>query len=163
MSSRIPHLNPELDRRLRVTGRYGFRGFLRTTGCFALAVFVLSAADAQRVSQTGSASQQHINPMDAPPVFDPAMNMQARRIRVLNVERQKALVSDTENLLKLTMQLNAEVAKDRSSTLNPEQVRMLAKIEKLAKSVREKMSDPVQRNLLEDTFPPSMGPPLPVR
>ena len=66
--------------------------------------------------------------------------MQMRRIRALNIERQKALVSDTDELLKLTMQLNAEVARDRSSSLSPEQVRMVAKIEKLAKQLRSRIS-----------------------
>src|SRR6185312_5236560 len=96
--------------------------------------------------------------MDAPPVVDGTLNMPMRRIKALNIERQKALVSDTDDLLKLTKQLNEEVARDRSITLTPEQVRMLAKIEKLAKSVREKMSDPVQRNIFENSFPPSSFP-----
>lgn len=167
MSPRTPHPNPELDRRPRVIGRCGFPGLLRIAGCLAVAVLALSTAAAQRAPQTGSGIQQHTAPMDEPPVVDPAVNMQTHRIRMLNVERQKALVSDADNLLKLTMQLNAEVAEEHSSSLTPEQVRMLAKIEKLAKSVREKMSEPVQRNLFENTFPPpmgpSMGPPLPLR
>jgi len=164
MSPRIPHPNLELDSRPRAIGRCGFRGLLRIAVCLALAVFALSTANAQaRPPQMGSRSGQHVSSMDDPPIVDAAVNMQRRRMRQLNVERQKALVSDTDNLLKLTTQLNAEVAKDRSSSLTPEQVRMLAKIEKLAKSVREKMSDPVQRNLFEETFPPPMGPPLPLR
>ena len=164
MSPRIPHPNPELDRRACVIGHCGSQGLSRIAACLALAVLGVSTADAQtRVPQIGSRSDQHISSMDAPPGVDGTVNMQTRRIRELNIERQKALVSDTDDLLKLTKQLNAEVARDRSSSLTPEQVRMLAKIEKLAKSVREKMSDPVQRNIFENSFPAPLGPPIPLR
>ncbi len=164
MSPRIPHPNPKLHRGPCVIGHCGFRGLLRIVACLALVVLALSSADAQTgAAPIGGRSEQHIPSMDVPPVVDGTLNMQMRRIRALNIERQKALVSDTDELLKLTMQLNAEVARDRSSSLSPEQVRMVAKIEKLAKSVREKMSDPVQRNIFENSFPPSMGPPVPFR
>jgi len=137
---------------------------LKIAACLALAVLALPTADAQtRSAQIGDRSEPHISSLDAPPVGDGTLNMQTRRIKALNIERQKALVSDTDDLLKLTKQLNEEVARDRSTSLTPEQVRMLAKIEKLAKSVREKMSEPVQRNLFENSFPPSMGPPVPLR
>lgn len=165
MSARIPHLNPEPGTRLRLLDHCGFSGLLRFIAFLALASLALSTADAQITTPpTGSRSQQqqHIPPMDFPPV-GPNANFEARRIRQLDVERQKALVSDTNDLLKLTKQLNAEVAKDGSSSLTLEQLRMLAKIEKLAKSVREKMSNPVQRSVFEDNFPPSMNPPVPVR
>jgi len=164
MSPRIPHPNPELDRRPCVVGHCGFRGLLKIAACLALAVLALPTAVAQtRSAQIGNRSEQNLSSMDAPPVVDGTLNMQMRRIKALNIERQKALVSDTDDLLKLTKQLNEEVARDRSTSLSPDQVRTLARIEKLAKSVREKMSDPVQRNIFENSFPPSMGPPVPLR
>lgn len=84
---------------------------------------------------------------------------QARRIQQLNVERQKEMVSDTDKLLKLIADLNADVAQSHSTTFTPDQLHMLAKIEKLAKSVREKMTNPVQGTIFEDNFPSPMGPP----
>jgi hypothetical protein len=63
-----------------------------------------------------------------------------RRIRMLNAERQKALVSDTEKLLKLARELNDDVAASDSGRMNDEQVRKVAEIGKLAKSVKDKMS-----------------------
>jgi hypothetical protein len=67
----------------------------------------------------------------------------ARRIRALNEMRQKALVSDTNKLLKLASEFEAETHKANSDSLTPEQLHKLATIEKLARSIKEKMSIPV--------------------
>ncbi len=82
-------------------------------------------------------------PMPTDPVpnsdYDP---IQAQRQRTaLNIERQKELVSDTNKLLKLAKELNYEVDAGGTGTLTPDQLRMAATIEKLARSVKEKMSD----------------------
>jgi hypothetical protein len=63
-----------------------------------------------------------------------------RRLNALNAERQKALAADTERLLKLATDLNQQIAKSNSGALTPDQLRMLAEIEKLAHSVRDKMA-----------------------
>jgi len=63
-----------------------------------------------------------------------------KRIRLLNAERQKALISDTEKLLKLAKELNDEVAGSDSTSLSDAQLRKVAEIGKLAHSVKEKMS-----------------------
>lgn len=63
-----------------------------------------------------------------------------KRIRMLNVERQKALISDTEKLLKLARELNNEVTRSDSTSLSDAQLRKVAEIGKLAHSVKEKMS-----------------------
>src|ERR1700687_3766872 len=65
---------------------------------------------------------------------------EARRLRALNESRQKGIVSDTNKLLKLTTELNAEIARENSGELTRAQVRKLAQIEKLARSISEKMS-----------------------
>ena len=66
-----------------------------------------------------------------------------RRLNALNNERQKQLVSDTNKLLKLARELNDAVAMNAYNTLNPDQVHKLAQIEKLARSVKEAMSEAV--------------------
>lgn len=63
-----------------------------------------------------------------------------RRVQMLNAERQKALISDTEKLLKLAKELNDEMAASDTGTMNDEQMRKVAEIGKLAKSVKDKMS-----------------------
>ena len=74
-------------------------------------------------------------------------------MRALNAERQKELVADTDRLLKLTAELETEVKKNKSTSLTPDQLRQLARIEKLARSVKDKMSNPVQTSVLDDEFP----------
>jgi len=70
-----------------------------------------------------------------------------RLLRALNADRQKSLVNDTNKLLRLVNELNAEIARTSPAALTPEQVRKLAEIEKLARNVREKMATSV-RDLL---------------
>jgi hypothetical protein len=67
-----------------------------------------------------------------------------RQLRALNADRQKALVSDTVKLLKLANELNAEVSGRNPDSLSPDQLRKLEQIEKLAHSVKEKMSTSVR-------------------
>ncbi|MGA9669351.1 MAG: hypothetical protein WBQ94_09095 [Terracidiphilus sp.] len=71
---------------------------------------------------------------------------EARRMQALNIARQKAMVSDANKLLKLTTELNEEIAHSNSDTLTSAQIRKLAQIEKLAHSVSEKMSAVVLPN-----------------
>jgi hypothetical protein len=63
-----------------------------------------------------------------------------KRMRMLNTERQKALISDTEKLLKLAKELNDEVTESDSTSMNDAEMRKVAEIGKLAHSVKEKMS-----------------------
>jgi hypothetical protein len=65
---------------------------------------------------------------------------QARRLRALNVERQKRVVADANRLLKLTTEFNAEIARATPESLSPAQVRKLAEIEKTAKDLKENMT-----------------------
>lgn len=141
-----------------------FRRFFRLAAFFGLAFFLLSTGNAQMPTpQNGNRDRQQV-PQQLPQIGIPSTMgrtgvFQERRIRQLNIERQKEIVSETNDLLKLTAQLNAEVAKNHSSSLTADQQRMVAKIEKLAKSVREKMSNPVQGSVFEDSFPPPMSQP----
>lgn len=63
----------------------------------------------------------------------------AKRLRTINAERQKAMVSDTDKLVKLATELNDDIAKSNSGQLSAAQLRKVAEIEKLAHSVRDKM------------------------
>jgi hypothetical protein len=64
---------------------------------------------------------------------------QARRIRLLNTERQKSLVADTVKLLRLANELNASMAKEDAPAATPDELRKVADIERLAHNVKEKM------------------------
>ena len=85
--------------------------------------------------QNGSHQQPGFS---AGPEMDPAFA--AKRLRALNADRQKSMVSDVDKLVKLARQLDTEVASNPSEELTPEEVRKLAQIEKLARSVKAKMA-----------------------
>lgn len=141
--------------------------FLRFLGIALAPILVLgvaAGAGAQMVPiQNNGRSPQNptqMPQMAVPGSVGPSPNFESRRIRQLNVERQKEMISDTQKLLTLTAQLNADVAKNHSATLTPDQLRTLAKIEKLAKSVKEKMSNPVQGTVFQDGFPGPISSPV---
>jgi hypothetical protein len=65
-------------------------------------------------------------------------------LKALNAERQKSMVSDTNKLLRLTKELNTEIAASNPGEFTPEQLHMMAEIEKLAHSIKEKMATSVR-------------------
>ena len=77
---------------------------------------------------------------DQESTFEPNPTLGEQRVRSLNVERHKSMVSDTEKLLKLARQLDAEIASNSSDELTPEELRKVAEIEKLAHNVKAKMA-----------------------
>jgi hypothetical protein len=76
-----------------------------------------------------------------------------KRMRVLNAERQKELVSDTQKLLQLARELNAEVSDANAAAMSDAQLRKVAEIAKLARSIKEKMTYSV------GGYPSLKGPP----
>ena len=56
-----------------------------------------------------------------------------------NAQRQKDLVRDTQKLYALASQLKADVAKSNKDTLSIDVIKKADEIEKLAKSVKDKM------------------------
>jgi len=69
---------------------------------------------------------------------------------MLNADRQKTMVRDAEKLLRLATELKAEIEKDEPTSLTLEEMHKWAEIEKLAHSVKEKMSTSVR---MTSTFP----------
>lgn len=64
---------------------------------------------------------------------------QERRLNQLNAAQHKSMVADTDKLLKLVTELNAEISSTNPSALTAEQLRKIAEIEKLAHNVKDKM------------------------
>jgi hypothetical protein len=77
-----------------------------------------------------------------------------RQLRMLNAERQKELVADTKKLLKMAQDLDAEIGSTNPDSLTPDQLRRIAEIEKLAHSVKEKMSTSVRGTTMYPLDPP---------
>lgn len=110
-------------------------------------LFLMLAAAAQTTSPW---PQRHSSQLPSDPEMDPSQqNGQysidvEKRFRALNAERQKSLVSDANKLLKLAKELEAETGGPNSEAPGPDQLRKVAEIEKLAHSVKEKMSTSVR-------------------
>lgn len=68
-------------------------------------------------------------------------HMAERMARERNVDRQKAIVADTAQLLKLAQQLNIDVSKSNKDQLSLTVVKEAGEIEKLAKTIKDKMKE----------------------
>jgi nitric oxide reductase activation protein len=82
--------------------------------------------------------------MPSPPVIGNTDSVTDGRLerdqaKARNSERQKQLEADTQKLVALANELKADVEKSNKDTLSLDVVRKADEIEKLAKSVRDKM------------------------
>jgi hypothetical protein len=148
-----------------------FTGAIRVVRPNPLALFAGGMALALALLAVGTAHAQGGPPVIHPPLAQPvnpnASGLDdrsepdpadaARRIRALNNMRQKALVSDTNKLLKLASEFEAEIHIANSDSLTQEQLHKLATIEKLARSIKEKMSIPVAEL---PSYQPGTPPPM---
>lgn len=97
-----------------------------------------------------STAAQSPNPSPSPlspphsPILDPSTgfsdtSIAERQVKMLNIERQKVIVSDTEKILALARELNSDAASGYANLSDAERMHKADEIEKLAKTVREKM------------------------
>jgi hypothetical protein len=83
-------------------------------------------------------SQQSQNPFGQ--FGDMSPEFAERQLRALNVQRQKSMESDAARLLKLAVALHEEVSEDAAGKRTAAELREVGEIQKLARSVRQKMS-----------------------
>jgi len=86
-----------------------------------------------------SAAQQNLDDPDSSGDYTDSV-MGQRRLKMLNNERQKSLLSDSDKLVKLATELNNEIARSNSGSLTLDELHKVAEIEKLAHNVRDKMT-----------------------
>ena len=126
----------------------------------ALALLALLAASIC-VTHAGSQSPQFPPGQSRRPPFDDMGDMDpvaaARRVKALNIERQKSMVSDADKLVQLARELNTEIGQTAPDSLTAVQLRKIADIERLARSVRQKMSYAAVDE------PPFQGFPIPIQ
>jgi len=96
----------------------------------------------------------------ADPQFGPRRNQspdeaqrEREQARARNKERQEKLKADTDKLLRLATELKQYVDKTNENILSIEVIKKTDEIEKLAKSVREKMKT-YEQPPSEQGFPP---------
>lgn len=88
----------------------------------------------------GDASGTRLNGPNTP--SDPTLRRMTQQMALKrNSERQQQIVADTAHLLQLAQQLNDEVSKSNKDQLSVSVVKKADEIEKLAKSIKEKMRD----------------------
>lgn len=85
-------------------------------------------------SQGTSPLGRHQIDSDAPPV-----GLAEQQARAQNSERQKRLVADTDRLLALATELKTQVDKTNKDILSVDVIKKAEEIEKLARSVKERM------------------------
>lgn len=66
-------------------------------------------------------------------------SVMARQAKARNDDRQKQLVADTNKLLQLATELKADVDKTNKDVLSVDVIKKADEIEKLAKSVKDRM------------------------
>lgn len=87
----------------------------------------------------GSTFPGHPNPLDASAPASVPPRMAAASALARENERQRKLVEDSDRLLALATQLHAEVARTDKNMLSVDVVRRAEEIEKLARSVKDRM------------------------
>ncbi|HZU10384.1 MAG TPA: hypothetical protein VFA02_10835 [Pseudacidobacterium sp.] len=98
----------------------------------------------QQIPQVPTVSRPGLPGQPASPDADTGPDPLARRIMLeqakkRNQQRQQDIVNDTNKLLQLAQQLKTEVDKSNQDQLSLSVIKKAEEIEKLAKSVKEKM------------------------
>jgi hypothetical protein len=78
-----------------------------------------------------------------------------KRMQMLNAAQHRSMVADTERLVKLVADLNAQINSSKANSLTPDQLHMVAEIEKLAHNVKDKMRMAVRSAANIDVGPPA--------
>lgn len=108
----------------------------------AVSLTLAPAIHAQQTQTTNPPEQNIPGLSPNPNQPENAMTHMAERMaRQRNTDRQKQIVADTAQLLKLAQQLNIDVSKSNKNTLSLNVVREAGEIEKLAKTIKDKMKE----------------------
>ena len=108
-------------------------------------VVLLGCAGVSGLTQYSSKSPQIpqppniLNPTGKDPGDSATNEIQHKQEKLRQDERQKRLVSDSDKLLALATQLHDEVGKTDKNILSVDVIRRADEIEKLARSVKERM------------------------
>jgi hypothetical protein len=120
----------------------------RPLACLCLAIAAALACSAQTVPTTGSPLRFDKVDLPTPINQPPDANVQMEEhdppspqpdFAAANAERKKQIADDSAKLLKLAVELNAEMAKTAKDTLSLIVIRKADEIERLAHTVKQKM------------------------
>ena len=148
-------LRPARTARLRAMRALG-AALLLAAGLSTVAARAQQSVSSGGGQVSGSAARRTVQTADQSLVADTGSPIfKERRLRQLTLAQHKAMVSDTDKLLKLVTELNAEIGASNPAVLTADQLRKVAEIEKLARSVKDKMRISAQGSLdFLDATPP---------
>jgi hypothetical protein len=100
------------------------------------------STDMVQLQRKAMAHQAEVHPVAIVPTWvDPHQQFERTQITNVFLERQVALRRDTEKLLSLAAELKQHVDRTSPSILSLDVIKKAQEIEKLAKSVKDKMKD----------------------
>jgi hypothetical protein len=110
-------------------------------GLMALGLVLLLSGfgGAARAQQNTTPGRPPVGADGLPPMGLDLPPQRERQAKLLNDDRQKQLVADTDKLLQLATELHADVAKTNKNVLSVDVIKRADEIEKLAHSVKMKM------------------------
>ena len=111
---------------------------VRLCTCFLLLLFLPCAAQNQRQPPTPTQSEPNLPADEDEARARITHDMEKKAAK----ERVAALKSDTDKLLKLSIELKTYVDKSDENVLSLDVIKKADEIEKLAKSVKDKMKGP---------------------
>ena len=95
------------------------------------------------ITATAQRSRPHLGESDASTSDSVWQEQQRKEMeKKANLERQQDIKKDTEKLLELATELKQSVDKSNENTLSLDVIKKAEQIEKLAKTVKEKMKGP---------------------
>jgi hypothetical protein len=113
--------------------------------CWIISLLLLFAITSHAQIPGGRPTPPQPTAPPSPPAGDAgeAHDRQARELaKKNNLERQAALKKDTDKLLKLAVELKNDVDKSNENVLSLDVLKKADEIEKLARSVKDKMKGP---------------------
>ena len=120
-------------------------GLLRRLAPMAGVLFMLTVGIPAQAQSSNPAPAQQDSTTAAPPAQKPAApeskpgDSAAQKPMSPQEARQAQIVADTDKLYQLAQELQVEVAKSGKNTLSLAVVKKAAEVEKLAKSLKERM------------------------
>jgi hypothetical protein len=108
----------------------------------AAALLMVCPMMAQSPGTQGPPATPHLQVLDPSSGFGD-VKIQERQVKMLNDQRQKAIVADTDKILQLARELNADAASENPTFSAAQRMQKAEEIEKLAKNVREKMTNAI--------------------
>lgn len=115
---------------------------LWTSRAAAAAFLIVGPMVAQSPGTQGPPSTPHLQVLNPSAAFSD-VTIQERQVKLLNKQRQKAIVADSDRILQLARELNADATSENPSLSPAERLHKADEIEKLAKTVREKMTNAI--------------------